>query len=168
MVDRRIEGGFVSRARRAALVIVACALATPALAGIPAIAAPADVGDIVEFDIPTASSHPDIIAAGPDGNLWFTDSGRQRIGRISADGRLKEFFVPQFGTPTHITVGADGHLWFTDGGLDHIGRISVTGRVRAFSLQYNAAPCCITLGPDGNLWFSEQFANAIGRITDQP
>jgi streptogramin lyase len=32
-------------------------------------------GTIVEFTIPTGNSWPLDIAAGPDGNLWFTERG---------------------------------------------------------------------------------------------
>ena len=35
-------------------------------------------GVITEFPIPTASSGPYGIAAGPDGNLWFTEHLRQQ------------------------------------------------------------------------------------------
>jgi streptogramin lyase len=38
---------------------------------------------ITEFAIRTASCYPEGIAAGPDGNLWFTESQGNKIGRIS-------------------------------------------------------------------------------------
>ena len=33
--------------------------------------------------IPTASSRPEGITSGPDGNLWFTEEGGGKIGRIT-------------------------------------------------------------------------------------
>lgn len=39
------------------------------------------VGAITEYPLPTYSSSPLAIAAGPDGNLWFTEYGK--IGRIT-------------------------------------------------------------------------------------
>ena len=39
-------------------------------------------GKIREFPIPTASSHPDGITAGPDGNLWFTEEVGNKIGQL--------------------------------------------------------------------------------------
>src|SRR5262245_31640391 len=50
-------------------------------------AALAGAQTISEFPIPTASSLPVDIAAGPDGNLWFTESyfGKS-IGRITPSG----------------------------------------------------------------------------------
>ncbi len=58
--------------------------------GIPA--APAE--SITEFPVPTADSYPWGIAAGPDGNLWFTESIGNQIGRISPSGTITEFPVP--------------------------------------------------------------------------
>jgi streptogramin lyase len=43
----------------------------------------ATAGTITEFPIPTANSQPRGITAGPDGNLWFTESSGDKIGRIS-------------------------------------------------------------------------------------
>ena len=40
-------------------------------------------GTITEFTIPTTSSIPEGITAGPDGNLWFTENGGNKIGRIT-------------------------------------------------------------------------------------
>jgi streptogramin lyase len=39
-----------------------------------------------EFAVPTDSSHPFGIAAGPDGNLWFTEYSGNKIGRITTAG----------------------------------------------------------------------------------
>lgn len=34
------------------------------------------------FPTPTQPSAPVGMAAGPDGNIWFTESGRSQIGRL--------------------------------------------------------------------------------------
>lgn len=56
----------------------------------PASAAP----PILEYPIPTANSSPQGIAAGPDGNLWFTESNANKIGRITTDGIFTEYPIP--------------------------------------------------------------------------
>jgi virginiamycin B lyase len=38
---------------------------------------------ITEFPVPTAKSFPGEIAAGPDGNLWFTENEGNKIGRFT-------------------------------------------------------------------------------------
>ena len=39
-------------------------------------------GSITEYELP-ANSKPAGITAGPDGNLWFTDRGTSKVGRIT-------------------------------------------------------------------------------------
>ena len=48
-------------------------------------------GTLTEFSIPTVNSQPYGITAGPDGNLWFTESFHSKIGRISVAGAITEF-----------------------------------------------------------------------------
>jgi streptogramin lyase len=79
-------------------------------------------GSITEFPIPTANSSPNGIAAGPDGNLWFTEESG-KIGRISPSGTITEFPVPTASNaPNGIAAGPDGNLWFTLN--NSIGRIT--------------------------------------------
>jgi len=44
----------------------------------------ASTGSITEFSFSTASSGLVGIAAGPDGNLWFTENAGNKIGRITS------------------------------------------------------------------------------------
>ena len=69
------------------------------------------------------------ITVGPDGNLWFTDSGAtNKVGRITTAGAMTEFPVPS-GSLGGITVGPDGALWFASAlaGGNTIGRITTAG-----------------------------------------
>jgi serine/threonine protein kinase len=124
-------------------------------------------GSIAEFPVPTAQSDPAEITAGPNGNLWFTEYGGNKIGRISPSGTIIEFPVPTAGSgPGWITAGPDGNLWFTELFSNKIGRISPGGTIAEFPVPTaNSVPNGITAGPDGNLWFTEQSGNKIGRIS---
>ena len=52
---------------------------------------------------------------GPDGNLWFTESLGNRIGRITTAGVMTEFPRHRPGSrPSGIVAGPDGNLWFTE------------------------------------------------------
>jgi streptogramin lyase len=103
------------------------------------------------------------ITAGPDGNLWFTEFQRNRVGRITLNGTVTEF--PVGDSPLSITAGPDENLWFTEN--DRIGRITPNGAVTEFSagITPGSRPSGITTGPDGNLWFTEQIGGRVGRIT---
>ena len=109
------------------------------------------------------------IAKGPDGNLWFTENGTDRIGRITPYGVVTEFSVgiTPGARPTGITAGPDGNMWFTEYAGNRIGRITPLGVVTEFSvgISANARPNFITAGPDGSLWFTEYSVHRIGRIT---
>ena len=73
-----------------------------------------------------SANYPNGITVGPDGNLWFTDSGLGMIGRITPSGQVTEFKVPyQFSRPAYIVTGPDGNLWFTDPGSGAIGRVAL-------------------------------------------
>ncbi len=120
-----------------------------------------------EFAVPVANSIPTQITAGPDGNLWFTDSNTNAIGRITPAGVITEFPTPAGnGEPFGITAGPDGNLWFTDENANQVGRITPAGTFTEYTIPTtHSIPGAITPGPDGNLWFGEQNAMKIGRIT---
>jgi streptogramin lyase len=122
---------------------------------------------ITEFPLPTAGSPPTSIVAGPDGNLWFTETGgTDRIGRITTGGTITEFPLPTCcNAAAGIAVGPDGALWFTEYDGQKIGRITTAGLITEFAIPHFASPAGIVAGPDGNLWFTENDGNAIGRIT---
>lgn len=112
----------------------------------------------------SSGSSPVGIAAGPDGNLWFTDSNK--IGKITTSGTVTEYsLLSAFGIPHGIASGPDGNLWFTDRSLSRIGRITTSGVVTEFSLPGGSEPYGIAAGPDGNLWFTDEETNKIGKIT---
>jgi streptogramin lyase len=126
----------------------------------------AAVGTITEFPLPTAGSGPAHITLGPDGNLWFTEAGGNKIGRITPSGAITEFTVPTAGSgPLGITAGPDGNLWFTEEFRGKIGRITPSGAITEFTVPTFGNLFDITAGRDGNLWFDEGPVNKIGRIT---
>jgi virginiamycin B lyase len=110
------------------------------------------------------------LTAGPDGNLWFTEYGADRIGRITPAGAITQFGIHDGASlPYDITTGADGNLWFTEYEGKRIGQITPDGAIRTFAIPaMDSLPYGIAPRPDGNLWFAESGADKIGRITDRP
>ena len=86
-------------------------------------------------------SNPSGIVAGPDGNLWFTETGLNRIGRMSTSGGLPaESVVPSPSTlPEGIAVGPDGNIWFTESTGHRIGRV-LTGVTPALTPTPTSPP----------------------------
>jgi streptogramin lyase len=125
---------------------------------------------ITEFTVTTANSQPNGIAAGPDGNLWFTEASTlaNKIGRITTAGVITEFPIPTAASGANfITAGPDGNLWFTEENANKIGRITTAGVViNEFVIPTaGSEPQNIVTGPDGNLWFTEFAGNKVARIT---
>jgi streptogramin lyase len=121
---------------------------------------------IIEFPLP-ANSRPRGIAVGPDGNIWFTESAGNNIGRITTSGTITEFPIPSFGSvPEGITAAPDGNLWFAESHTSKIGRITPAGVITEFPLPFaGSQPSYLAVGSDGNLWFTEFTGDRIGRIT---
>jgi hypothetical protein len=124
---------------------------------------------ITEYPLPTAASQPWIITAGPDGNLWFTEFGGNKIGKISTVGVITEYPLPPPGRLLWgITASADGNLWFTEAEstVNKIGKITPAGVITEYPVPTAASgPLLITAGPDGNVWFTELSGNQIAKIT---
>src|SRR5262249_16643498 len=134
---------------------------TVAIAGVlggVAQAAPLDVGTISEF--PTApGSRPLAIAAGPDGRLWFTENGANKIGRMTTDGVLTdEWTIPTANSqPDGIAIGPDGSVWFAEVLGNQIGRLRPDGTIVEYLVPTpGSRPTEVTVGPGGQVWFTER------------
>ena len=124
-------------------------------------------GAITEFALPNNGNVNTGIAAGPDGNIWFTDYSSGKIGKITASGTITEFQIPtSLAAPVGIAAGPDGNLWFTEQNGNKIGKITPSGAITEYPVPSSSSFLeHIAAGPDGNLWFTEGNTNKIGQIT---
>ena len=110
------------------------------------------------------------LAAGPDGNIWFTDPNNRTVDRMTTNGQVTAYTLQgsAWPEPGSIVAGADGNLWFTQTSPNTIGTITTDGIFVEYALPIaHGSPNCIARGPDGNLWFSEWEGARVGRITPQ-
>jgi len=86
----------------------------------------AKVGHFTEYGIPTSGSGPIGITAGPDGNVWFTESNGDKIGTITTSGKITEYTLPTGGNSDldAITYGPNHNMWFTEINTNTIGEIT--------------------------------------------
>src|SRR5258707_4191592 len=115
-------------------LLVACLALAAAAPG--ALADP--LGSMTDFSAGlNPGSRPGTITPGPDGNLWFADTGTQSaIGRITPTGTITQFHagLNPGSLPGAIVAGPDGNLWFTDQtDPPAIGRIPPTGTIPEFT-----------------------------------
>jgi streptogramin lyase len=133
-----------------------------------------------EFPVPTPSTAPAGITAGPDGAVWFAENGPGSaggIGRIDVNGVFTEYPLPEFlanGRPQQIVTGPDGLIYFTAMSGDYIGQLRPSsGAFTGFSIPNptaNAVPFGIAAESDGGIWFTEAPVGAgattkIGCVT---
>lgn len=116
------------------------------------------------------SNYINTITAGPDGNLWFTETSGNRIGRVTTAGVVTEFSdgITANAGPYGIVAGTDGNLWFTEDFVAGIANITPQGTVTEFraGLATNNEPQDIASDANGDLWFTyENAVGGIGRIT---
>jgi virginiamycin B lyase len=125
------------------------------------------------FEIPTRDSGPRALAAGPDGNIWFSEFKAGRIGRITPGGAITEFPMPRPNSgPGDITAGADGNMWFIElsGSMDglepdggRVGRITMQGEISEFAMPPGRSSAVnVAVGPDRNIWYTR--GAHLGRV----
>ena len=125
---------------------------------------PVALADVTEFPLPHAESRPYTIVAGPDGNLWFTESDAGRSGASRRAGTITEFTldagqraVRDHGRRRRQPVV---HRAFPN----QIGKITPQGLITEYPIPTpNAQPWDITALPNGDLWFTEENVDQVGR-----
>jgi streptogramin lyase len=118
------------------------------------------------------------IAAGPDGNMWFTENGSSgtdgAIGVSSVSSHAIHAYPLPESPPGHprvagmIASGSDDSMWFIAG--HDIGTINVSTHVVAIypipaSVNAHPRPYSIAAGPGGTVWFTDTGSDpSIGII----
>ncbi len=140
---------------------IACGALAMLLCASAAVAAP---GTLTNYPIPKAST-PYGVAAGPDGRIWFVDSGNAgppSIGRMTTAGAITPSDILQFPAASlggTATPGPDGNMWAQQD--NHLAKVPVgatqTSDITSYTLSSgNGGFSSIAAGPDGRLWFGQK------------
>jgi virginiamycin B lyase len=109
---------------------------------------------------------PFAIAAGPDGNLWFTELRSSEIGRITPTAQISVFELGSGALAERLTAGPDAAIWFTDPAGNRVGRLGLDGTTTYVPMPTpESGPAAIVSAADGNLWFTEHAADKVARLT---
>jgi virginiamycin B lyase len=126
-------------------------------------------------------------------NMWFTEAAGNKVGRITPDGSISEFSVPNSQDNVNLAglvFDSNKNLWVQQyvpqdinvdqtcqSGYDYLVKIdkkileSSPSDIDKILFESYKVPTCgtvmhrINLGPDGNLWFTELNTDKIGVLS---
>jgi streptogramin lyase len=118
-----------------------------------------------QFSIPTAANRPQWIAAGSDGNMWFTESPGNTVAKITPAGVVTECAaIPTpASNPQGIVGASDGNLWFTEFAGSKVTRVTTGCAYTEFTTLFATdGPQLLTDRGDGNVWYTGNTGNHVG------
>jgi streptogramin lyase len=132
----------------------------------------ASAGTITEYPTPIVTT-PYGMTTGPDGRIWFVDSGNHEggtfIGRMSTSGASTSsdlVRLPGSELGLAATLGPDGNMWVQqDSQIDKVPvGVTSTAQITPYTLENGTGGYgSIVSGPDGRLWFA--WNHKVGTIT---
>jgi virginiamycin B lyase len=145
------------------------AIFAPVLFAVFALAAGVLNVQITEYDVPTPKARPHDPAVAPDGALWVTEQGANKLGRFDpATQKFKEYPLktPNSG-PHGLVADGEGNIWFTAISGGYVGRLDPkSGAIAEFHMPDPHAddPHTPVFDPSGILWFTLEESNFVGRL----
>jgi DNA-binding beta-propeller fold protein YncE len=121
-------------------------------------------------------NNPSFVATGPDGSVYVSDNGNNRVQRFTADGAFLASFGSagagpgQFNGPTGIGIGPDGSVYVADSGNNRVQRFDANG---TFISQWGSpgsgdgqfqGPTGVGVGPDGSVYVGDSGNARIERF----
>lgn len=130
-------------------------VAVTAFAFVPAAGAAPTIDGI--FPLATEVETNNKIAAGPDGNMWFTlndPTHTKDVGMITPTGVVQEFELPKVEERADgIAAGPDGRLWVpTKNKVTSFLPFDPKGTEETFTVPAIKEEGQIVAGPDGQMW----------------
>ncbi|HEY2631021.1 MAG TPA: hypothetical protein VGI26_01440 [Solirubrobacteraceae bacterium] len=124
-------------------------------------------GTITEFALP-AGYEAQGIAAGPDGNLWFTSpklSENVKLVKMSLSGTVfTGYSLPNGSGPSDIIPGPDGNMWFANNSEGKVGKVTTSGTITEYAQPAGTGPVRLASGPDGQIWFTDYNHHKVGAL----
>ncbi len=124
---------------------------------------------IKEYDVPTPKSRPHDPAVAPDGSLWYTGQGANKLGRLDPKtGEFKEYPLKTPASGPHgLVADKNGSIWFTAIAGGYIGKLDpMSGEITEYRPSGNTKidPHTPVFDHNGILWFTNEETNYIGRL----
>ena len=110
----------------------------------------------------------DVVSQGARRDVWFTESGRDRIGRLAYTSTVDydySFYTLLPGDEPLNLIVSGGWVWFTAPGGDYVGRLNpATGAVDRFAVPAGSYPADLTADSNGGIWFTQMLADKLARL----
>jgi virginiamycin B lyase len=124
---------------------------------------------IKEYEVPTPKSRPHDPAVAPDGSLWYTGQGANKLGRLDPKtGAFKEYPLKTPASGPHgLVADKSGNIWFTAIAGGYIGKLDpMSGEITEYrpSGGTRIDPHTPVFDHNGILWFTNEETNYIGRL----
>ena len=124
---------------------------------------------IQEYEVPTPKSRPHDPAVAPDGSLWCTGQGANKLGRLDPKtGNFREYALKTANSGPHgLVADKDGNIWFTAISGGYVGRLDTnSGRIAEYRPADGTTidPHTPIFDRDGILWFTNEETNYLGRL----
>jgi len=119
-------------------------------------------------------SYPVGINTGPDGKIWFTESGADKIGSLAVS-------LPYYGStssskstrpdgkrrPQTIVRGSDGRLWFSETNANKIGAVTTAAHSAKIPRSSDGdLPLGLVDRGDGTMWYTGFGADRLGYVSE--
>lgn len=124
---------------------------------------------IREYEVPTPKSRPHDPAIAPDGALWYTGQGANKLGRLDpSTGAFKEYPLKSPNSGPHgLVADSQGNIWFTAIAGGYVGKLDPkSGEIAEYRPADGTKidPHTPAFDHDGILWFTNEETNYIGRL----
>lgn len=125
-----------------------------------------DVITPISVVVASSTPAPFNIATGADGNVWFTQVGNNKIGRLTTGGAHTQYDVT---TPSAfvagIVKGGDGNMWFTMRDVDKIGKITPDGQITEYSLPAGVDHPTGIEAVGNDIWVAATSSSQLVRVS---
>ena len=124
---------------------------------------------IEEFVIPGSVESTHEITFGPRKYLWITQQKNSRLIRLTLDGEMTIFNLPEGSGPHGIAWDKKNRLWVGLEYIDQIAQLNEKGEIeKVFNLSSPGksphGPHGLCIGPKGKIWWTGKLSNVIGRL----
>lgn len=105
-------------------------------------------------------THPYSITSGPDGNIYFTDSGTVEVLQPNNNVPLAQYVIT--GNLYGIATGSDGALWVSNQSNGGVDRLTTTGIVASY--PFTGTPQGIAPGPNGLMLVADNTSGGVWTV----